>query len=195
MLSEEYLDGMLTSRPLAKPFVDACLAKLLEVRRLHIGCIFNELSLIGALSDKRQLCSGVFAESEFRLGDITPGMSCALSRLSHHLTIIQRVCIALPSAFVSPRTWCTHSDLIIEVLTPPSIEDSHSSEAELEHPSRISSEVCQILIAHLHDIKRRNDALLFRNLPKTALAHLGSTVMDIQVCLLLTDCHSSVTDL
>lgn len=30
-LADEYLDGMLTSRPLAKPFVDACLAKLVEV--------------------------------------------------------------------------------------------------------------------------------------------------------------------
>lgn len=53
----------------------------------------------------------------------------------------------------------------------------------MEHPSRISSELYQILTAHLLDIRRRNDALLFRNLPKTALAHLGTTVMDIQVNL------------
>lgn len=30
-LADEYLDGMLGSRALAKPFVDACLSKLVEV--------------------------------------------------------------------------------------------------------------------------------------------------------------------
>jgi hypothetical protein len=30
-LADEYLDGMLTSRALARPFVDACLSKLMEV--------------------------------------------------------------------------------------------------------------------------------------------------------------------
>lgn len=31
-LADEYLDGMLSSRALTKPFVDACLNKLYEVR-------------------------------------------------------------------------------------------------------------------------------------------------------------------
>ena len=31
-LADEYLDGMLSSRALVKPFIDACLAKLSEVR-------------------------------------------------------------------------------------------------------------------------------------------------------------------
>jgi len=31
-LADEYLDDMLTNRALTKPFVDACLAKLTEVK-------------------------------------------------------------------------------------------------------------------------------------------------------------------
>lgn len=59
-LADEYLDGMLTSRPLAKPFVDACLAKLVEV-----GCkltMIAESCSSRCLLDKRKLCGGIFTK-------------------------------------------------------------------------------------------------------------------------------------
>jgi hypothetical protein len=38
-LADEYLDGMLASRALTKPFVDACLAKLTEVGGLLLAVV------------------------------------------------------------------------------------------------------------------------------------------------------------
>jgi mediator of RNA polymerase II transcription subunit 12, fungi type len=35
-LADEYLDGLLTSRALTRPFVDACLVKLTEVRDITV---------------------------------------------------------------------------------------------------------------------------------------------------------------
>jgi mediator of RNA polymerase II transcription subunit 12 len=34
-LADEYLDGIMRSRPLARPFIDACLSKLSEVESAH----------------------------------------------------------------------------------------------------------------------------------------------------------------
>lgn len=43
-LADEYLDGMLVSRALTKPFADACVAKLSEVNWLVI--VVGRLSLL-----------------------------------------------------------------------------------------------------------------------------------------------------
>ncbi|KZT24227.1 hypothetical protein NEOLEDRAFT_1067868 [Neolentinus lepideus HHB14362 ss-1] len=127
-LADEYLDGMLVSRALARTFVDACLSKLAEIR--------------------------------------TTGMQDVLCSLESSLkTLLQRTCLVLPDAFVSPRTWLTHADLISKVL-----------QQEVE-----SHAVQQDLLDNLADIKRRNEAMLFRVLPPREPATLGSAVSDVQL--------------
>ncbi|TFK53918.1 hypothetical protein OE88DRAFT_1717321 [Heliocybe sulcata] len=127
-LADEYLDGMLVCRALAKPFVDACLSRLAEIRNTNIQDVLGNL------------------ESTLK-------------------TLLQRTCLALPDAFVSPRTWLAHADLIFEVLRP-----------DLD-----SRAVQQDLLDNLADIRRRNEAMLFRVLPPREPAMLGSAVSDVQL--------------
>jgi hypothetical protein len=48
---------------------------------------------------------------------------------------------------------------------------------------RKARDVQQVLLDNFLDVKRRNEAMLFRTLPPRVLASLGSTVMDIQVMI------------
>ncbi|KAG9310592.1 hypothetical protein JVU11DRAFT_9154 [Chiua virens] len=81
-LSDEYLDGVLASCALTKPFADPCIIKLSE-RRVNLS-IWTHDPLAG----------------EF---DVLA---------SPHMLISQRICIVLPDSFVSPNTWAIHSSLL-----------------------------------------------------------------------------------
>lgn len=93
---------------------------------------------------------------------------------------MQRICLALPDAFISVRTWTAHSTLLAEVLTTDSLEQDHPVR-NYEPLLQGSNDVQQILLDRFLDIKQRNEAMLFKNMPPLMLAKLGSTVMDIQV--------------
>ncbi|KAG1727617.1 hypothetical protein EDB19DRAFT_1897524 [Suillus lakei] len=112
-LADEYLDGILEKRPLAKPLLDACIAKLNE-----------------------------------------------------------RICVALPDTFVSPSTWLAHSSILCSALAGPA--DGGPSDCRRR-------DFQQLISDNLIDIQRRNDAMLFRNLPPRKLERLGSLVLDIQI--------------
>ncbi|KDQ49550.1 hypothetical protein JAAARDRAFT_42784 [Jaapia argillacea MUCL 33604] len=159
-LAEEYLDGMSVCRALMRPFVDACLGRIHEIRTTVTG---------GCLA----------------------GLEGSLKIL------LQRVSLAHPDAFISPRTWSTHFDLITEILTqyhgPPTNNiDNHSNNLETSSPSEsdttMSSTETQsqaVLFEMMKDcywdVKIRNEALLFRNLPMRDPASLGSAVSDVQL--------------
>ncbi|KAH7905552.1 hypothetical protein BJ138DRAFT_1072652 [Hygrophoropsis aurantiaca] len=140
-LADEYLDGMLVSRALTKPFVDACIAKLVEINTTVQGHL-------------------VVVETLLK-------------------TILQRICMSLPDVFVSPATWTAHSALLSGIF-------SESVALDLRY-----REVQRILLNNLADIQRRNDAMLFRNLPPRVLERLGSMVVDVQTL----NSISSTTDL
>lgn len=93
---------------------------------------------------------------------------------------LQRICLILPDAFVSPNTWASHSALLASVLSDAFGDHEHSLSGDLRQ-----REIQQLLLENLSDIQRRNDAMLFRNLPPRALERLGSMVVDIQVSHLL----------
>ncbi|KIJ67463.1 hypothetical protein HYDPIDRAFT_108239 [Hydnomerulius pinastri MD-312] len=133
-LADEYLDGMLASRPLARPFIDACLSKLTEIRTSTQG----QLARLDALL----------------------------------VTLLQRVCLSLPDAFVSPNAWVNHSSLLLSILS-----DIGDTAGPADQRQR---EIQRILLDNLSDIQKRNDAMLFRNLPPRVLERLGSMVVDIQ---------------
>ncbi|KAG1745538.1 uncharacterized protein EDB91DRAFT_1236376 [Suillus paluster] len=134
-LADEYLDGVLEKRPFAKPLLDACIAKLNEVRTTSAQGHLNKLEEILK-------------------------------------SLIQRICMTLPDTLVSPSTWLAHSSLLCSVL----------ADAAGDEPSDCRRRDFQQLISdNLMDIQRRNDAMLFRNLPPRKLERLGSLVVDIQI--------------
>lgn len=100
------------------------------------------------------------------------------SDLSQSLEIynaLQRICLALPDSFVSPRMWTVHASLLCDVLAEII---PHSGEQFTERNSR---EVGQVLLDNVSDIKRRNEAMLFRRFPVEMSVGLGSAVTDIKV--------------
>ena len=70
--------------------------------------------------------------------------------------------------------------LLTEVLTIDIVNQDNSTRNDGEQGF---NDVQQVLLDNFVDIKQRNEAMLFRNMPPLALAKLGSTVMDIQVLI------------
>lgn len=147
-LADEYLDGMISSRALTRPFIDACLCKISEIRTTSAHAF---------LCDTEELLK----------------------------VLLQRICLALPDSFVSPRMWTVHASLLCDVLAEII---PHSGEQFTERNSR---EVGQVLLDNVSDIKRRNEAMLFRRFPVEMSVGLGSAVTDIK----LLNSISSKTDL
>lgn len=73
--------------------------------------------------------------------------------------------------------WLTHSEVIRRVLTE-NILDTNGTEPHVERKIRT---IRQSMFAKYVEVQRRNRALLFRNLPRRAGAHLRSAVADVQV--------------
>jgi hypothetical protein len=93
---------------------------------------------------------------------------------------LQRICLALPDAFISPRTWMAHSELLRQVLTEDVLNNSTG------HAESLIRDVHQTLLGDFFDIKKRNEAMLFCNLPTRGTARLGGVVADIQVTIMLS---------
>ncbi|KAH9053238.1 hypothetical protein EDB87DRAFT_1711186 [Lactarius vividus] len=132
-LADEYLDGILACRALSRPFVDACLSKISEIR-----------------------------SSSAR--DYLPSVENSLK------VFLQRACLVIPDAFISPRMWITHATLLQQILNG----DSRSN-----HPTRPSDTIYTMLADNFADIQKRNDAMWFRNLPPRVLARLTEAVSDV----------------
>ncbi|KIK68882.1 hypothetical protein GYMLUDRAFT_67582 [Collybiopsis luxurians FD-317 M1] len=140
-LADEYFDGMIECRPLARPFVDASLIKLSEINT----------------SGARHL----LADTEYLIK-----------------FLLQRVCLVLPDAFVSPRMWTAYSDIIRDVLTIN--PNSNHPDGSVEQIAGAS--MFNIIYRNFLEIKRRIEAMLFRNLPSlTTSPHLGSAVHDVEL--------------
>jgi mediator of RNA polymerase II transcription subunit 12 len=88
---------------------------------------------------------------------------------------LQRICLALPDSFVSPRMWAVHSSQLCNVLTGIV---PNSGERFTEQNSQ---DVGQALLDNVSDIKKRNEAMLFRSFPVDLSAGLGPAVTDIKV--------------
>ncbi|KAJ7209594.1 hypothetical protein GGX14DRAFT_630911, partial [Mycena pura] len=90
--------------------------------------------------------------------------------------LLQRVCLSLLDAFVSPGMWSAHAALLGEVLTENVMD--HSSDFHIEKNSR---DLQHLLLHNFIDIKRRNEAMLFTNLPSHVSARLRTVVSDVQL--------------
>lgn len=145
-LADQYLDDMLSSRALTKPFMDACVAKLTEIRTF----LPDQLARLDALLK----------------------------------SLLQRICLTLPDAFVSPHTWANSASFVVPILS----NDNNSNSTPGDTCNR---EIQRVLHHNITDIQRRTDAMLFRNLPPRVPERLGSMVVDIQIL----NSISSVTDM
>ncbi|KAI0688045.1 hypothetical protein BC835DRAFT_1419486 [Cytidiella melzeri] len=137
-ISDEYLDGMLSCRALARPFVEYSLCRISEIQATpaseHLGSVVQVLH-----------------------------------------NILLRTLLALPDAFVNPRIWAQHSALIDEALS------EYSSRNSFTIPEQNTQALDQTFIDTLADIRRRNSAMLFRDLPPRIAGHLSSALSDIKL--------------
>ncbi|KDR75321.1 hypothetical protein GALMADRAFT_249351 [Galerina marginata CBS 339.88] len=138
-LADEYLGDILFSRALSKPLVEACLAKLSEIRTA---------SARDFLKDTEDLLK----------------------------VLLQRACLTLPDAFVSPKMWSTYSSLLDEIMfetamTLPNARSVEQNTRDLEG----------IILDNFADIKKRNEALLFRGPIAQVSARLGTAVSDVKL--------------
>lgn len=77
-----------------------------------------------------------------------------------------------------------HSILLTEVLTTDIVDQDHAIGDNGGPMQQGSNDIQQNILDNFTDIKQRNEAMLFKNMPPLALAKLGSTVIDIQVMTL-----------
>lgn len=70
--------------------------------------------------------------------------------------------------------WITHKLLLDEIF---SFQDAQDQET----PDPSTSYLRKTLSGHFDDFKRRNEAMLFRDLPKRVLARLSEAVTDVLV--------------
>lgn len=78
-----------------------------------------------------------------------------------------------------------HATILTEILSADIAKADHSIKEGSDYHQQNADDVQRVLLDNFLDIKRRNEAMLFRMLPPKVLASLGSTVMDIQVIYLL----------
>ncbi|KAF9453917.1 hypothetical protein P691DRAFT_798859 [Macrolepiota fuliginosa MF-IS2] len=149
-LADEYLAPIMTSRAFARPFVEACLGKLSEIRNTAQEYLLD-------------------TEKQLR-------------------TILQRICLALPDAFVCPRMWLTHSGLITNVMNADIAEIHPRVERSTD---RTIQEIRRAINDNLFDIQKRNEAILFHDPPSKDIGRLGTAVVDVK----LLNSISATTDM
>ncbi|KZT00461.1 uncharacterized protein LAESUDRAFT_666096 [Laetiporus sulphureus 93-53] len=90
--------------------------------------------------------------------------------------LILRAFLALPDAFVSPRTWLAYGELLEEDLIGGGAVDSSDSILQQN-----ANTLRQSLQDSLSDVRRRNEAMIFRHLPPRVVGSLTSALSDIKL--------------
>lgn len=86
----------------------------------------------------------------------------------------KRSFLALPDAFISPRAWQVHSELMSDII-------SNAVAPTEGTPVQSAQALQQTFQDLLADMKRRNEAMLFRRLPPRVVGSLTSALSDIKV--------------
>lgn len=84
--------------------------------------------------------------------------------------------MTLPDAFVSPKMWSAYSSLMDEVM-----HDTLSTLPGGRFMEQNTRNLQGILLDNFYDIKKRNEALLFRDPIAQVSARLGNAVSDVKV--------------
>ncbi|KAI0344762.1 hypothetical protein BDW22DRAFT_1354912 [Trametopsis cervina] len=106
----------------------------------------------------------------------TPGRE-HLSSLEQILkNMLLRTLLALPDSYVNPRSWVSHAALLEATL------EEHLNQADSPRSSeRHTQALDRTLLDTLEDVKNRNEAMLFRNLPPRVVGLLSSALSDIKL--------------
>ncbi|KAF6760086.1 hypothetical protein DFP72DRAFT_1031563 [Ephemerocybe angulata] len=102
--------------------------------------------------------------------------------------ILKRLLLAIPDAFVSPRLCLQHGPLMENTLTQDLIQRGPSHDRYLDQNLR---EIRETTRRNLADVKRRNEALSFRDPPARVSAKLSAAVSNVK----LLNSISSDTDI
>lgn len=97
--------------------------------------------------------------------------------------------LAAPEAFISPKMWLQYGNLVQDLVTEHIQEDAPDTQAEQQSPEYLAD----IFAGHLEDIRRRNEAMLFRDLPPRVRGSLSSALADIKVSFLQPRALGSLT--
>ncbi|EEB92684.1 hypothetical protein MPER_08771, partial [Moniliophthora perniciosa FA553] len=89
---------------------------------------------------------------------------------------VQRLSLTIPDTFVSPKLWSGYADLIADILVTEITDNTQDEMAE-----NGTHYLSQHMVFNLADIKKRNETMLFRNLPDVSSVRLGSAVSDVEV--------------
>ncbi|EMD32061.1 hypothetical protein CERSUDRAFT_162114 [Gelatoporia subvermispora B] len=90
-------------------------------------------------------------------------------------SLICRMFLALPDAFVSPRTWQSHANTLEDILFGSVDSEQPNGSAQTTKALR------EIIESHFSDIRRRNEAMLLQHLPTRVLGSLSSALSDIKL--------------
>ena len=108
-------------------------------------------------------------------------MSARLTPFVLSLTLVpQRALLGLRDAFVNPRVWSQHSALLEGILAEHI--NRHTVDPAQSSESSGTPALNETFLAAYENVKKRNDAMLFRNLPPRVLGSISSTLSDIKVC-------------
>ena len=108
------------------------------------------------------------------------GETANCSHVSYSADItIQRVLIASPDAFVNPRVWNRYSNILETILSEHA--EKYSSPTSQQNLHALD----QSLADTFANIRHRNNALLFHDVPASAQGSLSSALSDIKVCMYL----------
>jgi mediator of RNA polymerase II transcription subunit 12, fungi type len=88
----------------------------------------------------------------------------------------KRFCLSIPDVFIGPRLWATYSPMIEVIM--------HENLLDASHPEEDPGGIRETLLSNLSDIRKRNEALSFRNSPTKVSAKLSAAVSHAKVKLL-----------
>jgi mediator of RNA polymerase II transcription subunit 12 len=77
--------------------------------------------------------------------------------------------------------WRTHSTLLENVLNADTVNSITEKHSEQNHT------ISQILQDNFNDVKSRNEAMLFKHVPRQQVPRLTSTVSDVKVESFVTE--------
>ncbi|TFK25548.1 hypothetical protein FA15DRAFT_693754 [Coprinopsis marcescibilis] len=94
-------------------------------------------------------------------------------------TLLQRLCLGIPDVFIGPRIWVNYSALVEKTMSENLLDlPVHSNDQQLRQNAE---QIQGALINNMVDIRKRNEALSFRNCPPKVSAKLSIAVSGVKL--------------
>ncbi|CAL1707851.1 unnamed protein product [Somion occarium] len=106
----------------------------------------------------------------------TPGRELLVNLETILKSLLMRVLLGLPDAFINPKTWLQHSALLGDIVAEYAEDGTLVLSAEQNVPA-----LRRIIADTFAHVKRRNEAMLFKDLPTRPPGPLSSAIHDIKL--------------